>query len=109
MMVQEGYQLSIFIRGCDQKDDMPLYKWLLLEARKQGIAGATVLRGVDGFGTSGEIRRVGIFDSTKQLPIVIEMVDVQERIENFTRFAEEVITTGVLAIKKVKMRFFGKN
>lgn len=104
---QDGYLLRIFIGESDKYQGKPLYEWLVIEARKRGMAGATVLRGMMGFGAHSVIHTFKIERLSEDLPIVIEIVDSQEKIEDFLSFAEGQMKRGMLAtVEKVQVRIY---
>jgi PII-like signaling protein len=103
----DGYLLRIFVGESDKYEHKPLYEWLVLEARKRGMAGATVLRGMMGFGAHSVIHTFKIERLSEDLPIIIEIVDSQEKIEDFLSFAEGQTKHGMLAtIEKVQVRVY---
>ncbi len=104
----DGYLLRIFIGESDKQQGKPLYEWLVIEARKRGMAGATILRGMMGFGAhSAVIHTFKIERLSEDLPVVIEIVDSQEKIEDFLNFAESQIKRGMLAtVEKVQVRVY---
>ena len=108
MLPEEGYLLRIFIGENDRMDGRPLYEWLVREAKTQGMAGATVLRGMMGFGThSRVIHTFKIERLSEDLPVVIEIVDRMEKIEEFLARAESHIKRGMLAtVEKVQIRVY---
>lgn len=75
--------LRIFLGETDKVDYTAMYEAIVLEARKMGMAGATVWRGIMGFGRTSRIRTARILDLSADLPIIIEIVDKQERVEKF--------------------------
>jgi len=104
---QDGYLLRIFVGESDKYAGKVLYEWLVIEARKRGMAGATVLRGMMGFGAQSVIHTFKIERLSEDLPIVIEIVDSQQKIEDFLTFAEGEIKHGMLAtIEKVQVRVY---
>lgn len=104
---QDGYLLRIFIGESDKYQGKPLYEWLVVEARKRGMAGATVLRGIMGFGAHSVIHTFKIERLSEDLPIIIEIVDSQEKIEDFLSFAEAQMKRGMLAtVEKVQVRIY---
>jgi uncharacterized protein len=104
----DGYLLRIFVGESDKQQGKLLYEWLVVEARKRGMAGATVLRGMMGFGAhSVVIHTFKIERLSEDLPVVIEIVDSQEKIEAFLDFAESQIKRGMLAtVEKVQVRVY---
>lgn len=83
--------LRIFIGELDKHQHIPLYEALVFAAKKQGIAGATVLRGILSYGASSRIHTAKLLDLSFDLPIVVEIVDTSEKIESFLETANELI------------------
>ena len=104
----ESYLLRIFIGESDRMNGKPLYEWLVKEAKSRGMAGATVLRGMMGFGAHTKIiHTFKIERLSEDLPIVIEIVDTQDKIEAFLAFAESNIKRGIMAtVEKVQVRVY---
>ncbi len=104
----QSYLLRIFIGESDKMDGKPLYEWLVRQAKERGMAGATVLRGMMGFGAHTKIiHTFKIERLSEDLPIVIEIVDDKEKIEDFLTFAEGNIKRGILAtVEKVEVRIY---
>ncbi len=105
---EEGYLLRIFIGESDKLDGKPLYEWLVTQAKSRGLAGATVLRGMMGFGAHSKvIHTFKIERLSEDLPIVIEIVDDKDKIEDFLKFADSKIKRGMLAtVEKVQVRVY---
>jgi PII-like signaling protein len=106
MLPKEGHLLRIFVGEADRHDRMPLYEWIVREARTRGLAGATVLRGVEGFGAKSQLHKASILRLSADLPIVIEIVDTREKIESFLPVIDVAITDGLATIEKVEIRFY---
>ena len=85
---------------------MPLYEWIVKSARKQGLAGATVIRGLAGFGAHSRMHTAKILRLSEDLPIVIEIVDTIEKIEAFLPQIDNAIEEGLATIEKVWVRFY---
>ncbi len=104
----QAYLLRIFIGESDKLDGQSLYEWLVKQAKSRGMAGATVLRGMMGFGAHSRIiHTFKIERLSEDLPIIIEIVDSQEKIEEFLAFAEAHIKRGILAtVEKVEIRIY---
>ena len=101
----EGKLLRIFVGEADKSGHKPLYETIVLKAREMGFAGATVLRGVEGFGAvSRVIHTAKILRLSEDLPIVIEIVDTEEKIKSFLpvvdKLFEEVGCGGLVTIEK---------
>jgi len=79
----EGKLLRIFLGESDSIDGRPLYEVIVLKAKEGGLAGATVLRGIEGFGAASRIHTAKILRLSEDLPIVVEIVDTEEKIKTF--------------------------
>jgi PII-like signaling protein len=109
---EDGYLLRVFVGEADKHDGKPLYEWLVLEARAAGLAGATVLRGISGFGAHSRLHTAKILRLSEDLPIVIEIVDSLEKIEAFMPVVDGAIGEGLATLERVTVRFYrpgGKN
>jgi PII-like signaling protein len=95
--------LRIFVGESDRWEGRPLYEAIVRAAREQGLAGATALRGIEGFGASSRIHTVKILRLSEDLPIVVEVVDVPERIEAFLPIIDEMVSEGMVTIEKVRV------
>lgn len=85
---------------------MPLYEWLVRKAKEQGLAGATVLRGVEGFGAHSRLHTARILRLSTDLPVVVEIVDTIEKIEAFLPFVDAAVQEGLATVEKVDVRFY---
>jgi hypothetical protein len=83
--------LRIFIGEMDKVNGKPLYEALVFAAKREGIAGATVLRGILSYGASSRIHTAKLLDLSSDLPIVVEIVDRQEKIDRFVEVADKMI------------------
>lgn len=102
-------RLTVFIGESDRHHHTPLYVEIVHRARKAGLAGATVLRGIEGFGASQHVHTTRLLSLTEDLPIVIVLVDEQERIERFALELDELITEGLVVIDDVEVvRYVGR-
>jgi PII-like signaling protein len=100
---EEGRLLRIYIGESDRWHDRPLYEAIVLRAREMGLAGATVLRGLAGFGASSRIHTAKILRLSEDLPVVIEIADEAERIESFLPVLDEMITEGLVTVERVRV------
>lgn len=103
---EEGYLLRIFIGESDKHEGRLLYEWLVLKARAEHLAGATVLRGMMGFGAHSRLHTFKIERLSEDLPIIIEIVDTKEKLENFLARIDDVIKEGLATIEKAQIRFY---
>jgi PII-like signaling protein len=106
ILPEEGQLLRIFVGESDKHEGKPLYEWLLLEARAQGLAGATVIRAIAGFGAHSRLHTAKILRLSEDLPIVIEIVDTPEKIEAFLPTIDAAVTEGLATIEKVRIRMY---
>ena len=100
---EEGYLLRVFIGESDKAGHRPLYEEIVLKAREAGLAGATVLRGVMGFGTNSILPTAKILRLSEDLPMVVEIVDSLEKVEAFVPTLDEMIKDGLVTIEKVRV------
>ena len=99
----EAVLLRIFIGESDRWDHHPLYEAIVLKARELHLAGATVLRGPMGFGKSSRLHTAKILRLSADLPLVIEIVDSEEKIQAFLPVLDKMITGGLVTLEKVKV------
>ena len=100
---QDAFLLRIFIGENDRADHQPLYEAIVLKAREMHLAGATVLRGPMGFGKSSRLHTSKIIRLSMDLPLVIEIVDSEEKINAFLPVLDGMIGGGLVTLEKVKV------
>jgi len=98
-----GFRLRIFVGESDRHGHHPLYEAIVLKAREQGMAGATVLRGVMGYGKHSVLHTAKILRLSEDLPMVIEIVDSREKVEEFLPYLDEMITDGLVTLEPVRV------
>ena len=103
---EQGKLLRIFVGEQDTHQGKPLYQWLVEEARSQGLAGATVLRGMEGYGAHSRLHTAKVLRLSIDLPVVIEIVDTEEKIEAFLPIVDDAISEGLSTVERVEMRFY---
>jgi PII-like signaling protein len=106
ILPREGKLLRIFVGESDKHEGVSLYEWIVRKAREDGLAGATVLRGLEGFGAHSRLHTAKILRLSADLPIVIEIVDTEEKIEAFLPSIDDVIGEGLATLEKVEVRFY---
>ena len=99
----EGVLLRIYLGEQDKWHHTPLYEAIVLEARKRGLAGATVLRGPMGFGAHSHLHTAKILRLSEDLPVLIEIVDEEERINRFLPELDKVMGDGLVTLEKVRV------
>jgi len=103
---EEGQLLRIFIGESDRYEGLPLYEWIVKQARQQGLAGATVLRGIAGFGAASRIHTANILRLSLDLPIIVEIVDKPERIETFLPIVDKAVKEGLVTTEKAHIKLY---
>jgi uncharacterized protein len=99
----EGKLLRIFIGESDKHGRKPLYQAIVEMLREEGMAGATVLRGVEGFGANSHLHTARILRLSEDLPIVIEVADTAEKIEAIMPKLDEMVTDGMVTLERVEV------
>lgn len=95
-MTGKGKLLKIYIGESDHHHGEPLYHAIIKKIKEMGFAGATTIRGIEGFGANSVIHSTRIVSLSGDLPIVIEVVDTEEKIRGLIEVLDEIVTTGVL-------------
>src|SRR5690349_5226931 len=99
--------LRIFLGESDRYEHKPLYEAIVLKARELQLAGATVLRGPMGFGRSSHLHTARILRLSEDLPMVIEIVDSQEKIDKFLPVLDPMMGSGLITVEKVQVLQYG--
>lgn len=100
---EESLLLRIFIGETDKRDGRPLYELIVEEARRRGLAGATVLRGVMGFGAHSRIHTTKVLRLSEDLPMIIEIVDEADKINAFLPDLDKMIAEGLVTLERVRI------
>jgi uncharacterized protein len=106
VLPEEASLLRIYINESDKWDGHSLYQWIVMEARRQGLAGATVIRGKAGFGRHSLIRTTKILRLSEDLPVVVEIVDATEKLEAFLERIDPFIEEGLATMEKASVRIY---
>ena len=106
ILPKDGKLLRIFIGENDKYEGQPLYEWIVLKAREHGLAGATVIRGIEGFGAQSRLHTAKILRLSSDLPIIIEIVDTENKIEAFIPLIDDAVGEGLATVEKVEVRFY---
>lgn len=102
-IAEEGQLLRIFIGESDKWHGKPLYEAIILRAREQGLAGATMLRGLMGYGAASRIHTAKILRLSEDLPIVVEIVDSPAKIASFMPVIEEMVQEGLVTLENLRV------
>lgn len=105
---RDAVLLRIFFGEDDKFERLPLYEAIVLKAREMHLAGVTVLRGHVGFGHRSRIHTTKILRLSQDLPIVIEIVDTQDKIDTFLPVLDGMMSSGLVTLEKVQVLQYGK-
>jgi hypothetical protein len=100
---EEGTLLRIFVGESDRWQDKPLYEAIVRKARELQLAGATVLRGPMGFGATSRLHTTKVLRLSEDLPIVVEIVDGQDKIDELLPHIDEMVREGLVTMERVKV------
>jgi len=100
---EEGMLLRIFIGEADSYNGKALYEQIVLKARELNLAGATVVRGIMGFGANSRIHTAKILRLSEDLPVVVEIVDTEENLKKIMPFLDEVVKEGLITLEKARV------
>ena len=100
---EQGKLLRIFIGEGDNYKGKPLYEAIVLKARELNLAGATVLKGVMGYGANSRLHTSKVLRLSEDMPLIIEIVDTEEKLELLMPFLEETVKEGLITIEAVKV------
>ncbi|UCE71090.1 MAG: DUF190 domain-containing protein [Nitrospiraceae bacterium] len=98
---EEGKLLRILIGEADKHKGKPLYEAIVMKARQLNLAGATVFRGIMGFGATSRIHSVKLLRLSEDLPVMIEIVDAEDKIDLILPFLDETVKEGIITMEKV--------
>jgi uncharacterized protein len=99
----EGKLLRVFVGESDRWHGKPLYQAIVERVRAEGLAGATVLRGIEGFGADSRLHTARILRLSEDLPVLIEIVDSAEQIERIMPVLDEMVGEGMVTVERVEV------
>ncbi len=99
----QAKMVRIYIGEADRWHGQPLYMAILLKAREMGMAGGTVLRGIAGYGANSRIHTANILRLSEDLPIVVEIVDTEEKVRTFLSVLDEMVQEGLILLRDVEV------
>jgi PII-like signaling protein len=105
---RQAVLLRIFIGENDRFEDTPLHQAIVMKARELHLAGATVLRGPIGYGMSSRLHSAKILRLSEDLPLVIDIVDSEENINNFLPILSDMMSSGLVTLEKVQVLQYGQ-
>ncbi|MBI4706497.1 MAG: DUF190 domain-containing protein [Candidatus Omnitrophica bacterium] len=100
---EEGMLLRIFVGESDHYQGKALYEQVVLKAREIGLAGATVIRGIMGFGADSRMHTAKLLRLSEDLPVVIELVDTEANLNKLMPFLDDAVTEGLITLEKVRV------
>lgn len=110
MQIKEnGVLLRVFIGESDKHQHKPLYEAIVQKARELGLSGATVLRGVEGFGANSVVHKSGLLEMSTDLPLVIEMVDTEDKVKLLLPHLETMVQEGMITMEYVAIVLYRHN
>jgi len=106
---ENGVLLRIFIGEADKYQDTALHEAVLQKARELGLAGATVLRGIEGFGANSAVHKTGLLEMSTELPVVIEIAEAREKVELLLPHLEHMVQEGMITMEHVAIVLYRHN
>lgn len=103
---EKGSLLRIIIGEESRHKGMPLYEWIVIQARELGIAGATACRGMMGYGKSSRIKTSSILRLSEDLPVIIELVDTREKLIELLNVIDPVLTGGLVTLEDMHIHMY---
>lgn len=100
---EDGCLLRVFIAEADRYHGKALYEAIVLKARELGLAGATVLRGIMGYGADSRVHSTKILELSNDLPLVIEIIDTDENLKKILPFLSEAVRDGLITQERVRV------
>jgi hypothetical protein len=101
--------LRVFVGESDKHGHIPLYEAIVLKARETGLAGATVLRGLMGFGRHSVMHTAKILRLSEDLPMIVEIVDSKEKIEAFLPVLDKMVPEGLVTLEEIRVLHRGRS
>lgn len=103
MKCETAILVRLFFGENDRHEGKPLYRYVVELCRQRGIAGATVFRGILGYGKSSVLHKAGLFSLSSDLPVVVEIVDCEENIQKILPELAQLVKDGIITLEKVKV------
>lgn len=100
--------MSIFLTEGDHHHHKPLYVEIVSKAHKDGLSGATVLKGFDGFGTKHQIHTARFLDLDRELPVVVVIIDTKEKIQQFQKTVDALMVEGIVTLEDIEIVHYSK-
>jgi uncharacterized protein len=105
----QAHLLRIYVNESDRWEGRAVYEVIVRAAREQGLAGATALRAIEGFGAGGRVRSVKVLHLSEDVPIVVEIIDTPERIAAFVPTLDKIVAEGIVTVEKIHTLTYRRN
>lgn len=102
-------RVRIYIGESSHYEHQPLYHVIIIKAREMGMAGATVMRGIEGYGYTHRIHSANLLSLSADLPLIVEVIDRPERVADFVTVISEMLDHGLITVDTVDVRHYGKS
>lgn len=102
-------RLTVYIGESDVWQGKPLYHAIVLKARELGLAGATVYRGIEGFGANSRVHTARVLELSSDLPVIVEIIDHVDRLQALMPFLDEAVTEGLVVLEDVEIVAYRRN
>jgi PII-like signaling protein len=101
--------MRVFVDESDRRDGVPLYSAIVEHLRELGCAGATVLKGIEGFGARRELHAARAFDFSNDMPVLIEVIESEDRIEGIVASVRALVAEGLITIERIQVVHAGSS
>src|SRR5262249_8235209 len=105
----QAHLLRIFVNESDRWEGRAVYELIVRAAKEQGLAGATALRAIEGYGAAGRVHSVKVLHLSEDVPIVVEIIDAPERIAAFIPTLDKIVAEGVVTVEKIHVLTYRRN
>ena len=106
MFDQEGLRLRIYLNENSRFAGLPLHEWIIKEALRHEIAGATLIRGVEGFGCHKHTHSIKLLSLSDELPVILEIIDSPAKVERFVSAISSCVKDGMMTAETVRLKLF---
>ncbi len=100
---EQGVLLRVFISEADSYEGRPLYEQIVMRARELNLAGATVTRGIMGFGANSRVHTAKVLRLSEDMPVIVEIVDTKENLDKLFPFIDKMVCDGLVTMERVKV------
>src|SRR3954463_5764783 len=105
----EAVRLRVYVNESDRIDGRPVYELIIRAAKQRGLQGATALRGIEGYGVSGRVHSVKVLHLSEDVPIVVEIIDSEERIAALVPVLDTIVAEGAITLERGRLAVYRRN